>query len=211
MSENEKIKGIYSWPIIIIAFCFFWPVGVALLIGRVSRDKKAAMSVGRIVNGIAIASYVIAALGLAVCLGEGFAGEDIGMILFFGIAGVVLQRVAKKIKNDAENVKKYLSIIVNGKETRIDNIAAATGKSYTVVKEDIEKMINKGYLKGAYINELTGEIVLPNREEASNVVNNSAKGKTTIQTRVITCKCCGAQNTISSAVGECEYCGSPLS
>lgn len=210
MNQNGKIKGIYSWPIIIIAFCIFWPVGVVLLVGRVSRDKKTAMSVGRIVNGIAITSYVIAALGLAVCLGEGFAGEDIGMILFFGIAGVVLQRVAKRIKNDAENVKRYLSIIINGKEIRLDNIAAATGKPYAVVKADIEKLINKGYLKDAYINESTGEVILPNRVEATANVNNDINRETTIQTRVVTCKCCGAQNTISSTIGECEYCGSPL-
>lgn len=211
MNQNGKIKGVYSWLVIIIAFCIFWPVGVVLLVRRVSIDKKTAMSVGRIVNGIAIASYVIAALGLAVCLGEGFTGEDVGMILFFGIAGVVLQRVAKRIKNDAENVKKYLSIIVNGKETRLDNIAAATGKSYAVVKEDIEKMINKGYLKDAYINESTGEVVLPNRVAATVELNNDMKRQTAIQARVVTCKCCGAQNTISSTVGECEYCGSPLS
>lgn len=210
MNQNGKIKAIYSWPAIIIAFVFFWPVGIALLIGRVSSDKKAAMSVGRIVNGIAIASYVIAALGLVVCLGEGFTGEDVSMILFFGIAGVVLQRVAKRIKKDAENVRKYLAVIVNGNETRLDNIAAAVGKSYTTAKEDVQKMINKGYLKDAYINETTGEIVLPNRTVPTTEANNGTNVKTAPRTRVVTCNCCGAQNTISSAVGECEYCGSPL-
>ncbi|MBQ8804110.1 MAG: hypothetical protein IJZ53_10785 [Tyzzerella sp.] len=210
MNQNEKISVMFSWPVIIIAFIFFWPVGVALLIGRVSKDKKTAMSVGKIVNGLGIASYVIAAIGTLSCLSAGITGEDVGMILFFAIAGVVLQRVGKKMKNDAENVRRYLAIIVNGNETRIDNIAAAVGKSYDVSKADIQKMIDKGYLKDAYINEITGEIVLPNRI-ADIVTNVTEKIETEVQPRVVVCKCCGAQNTLSSATGECEYCGSPIS
>ena len=45
MSENEKTGCLYSWPVIILVLCCCWPVGVFLIIKRVSRDKKNATCV----------------------------------------------------------------------------------------------------------------------------------------------------------------------
>ena len=111
-------------------------VGVFLIIKRVSKDRKTAMRAGEFIGGLGIASYCIAAIGLLACISDGFAGEDVVMILFFGVAGFVLRKVAKKIKTEAENVKQYLSIIVNGNVRQLDMIASATGKSYDVVHEE---------------------------------------------------------------------------
>ena len=83
------------------------------------------------------------------------------------------------------------------------------GKSYDVAKTDIQKMINKGYLKNAYINEGTREIILPNNniQEQNGTVGNDAAN---VATKIVACPCCGANNTIVGDMGECEYCGSPL-
>lgn len=210
MNEKGKISGWYSWPVIILALCVFWPVGIFLIIKRVSVDKKTAMGAGKLIGGIGIASYCIAGLGFIVCLSEGFGSDDIGMILFFGIAGFALQKVSRKIKREAEDVKKYLSVIVNGNERQIDAIASSMGKSYDVTKNDIQKLINKGYLKNAYINEGIREIVLPSdsiQEQVDATINSTANNVTT---KIVTCPCCGANNTITGNIGECEYCGSPL-
>ena len=209
MNEKGKISGLYSWPVIILALCIFWPVGIFLIIKRVSVDKKTAMGAGKLIGGIGIASYCIAGIGFIACLSDGFGSDDIGMILFFGIAGFVLQKVSKKIKRDAEDVKKYLSVIVNGNERQIDVIASSMGKSYDVAKNDIQKLINKGYLKNAYINEGTREIVLPNiiQEPSGDMTNTSSVN---VETKIIACPCCGANNTVVGDMGECEYCGSPL-
>ena len=209
MNEKGKISGLYSWPVIILALCIFWPVGIFLIIKRVSVDKKTAMGAGKLIGGIGIASYCIAGIGFIACLSDGFGSDDIGMILFFGIAGFALQKVSQKIKREAEDVKKYLSVIVNGNERQIDVIASSMGKSYDVAKNDIQKLINKGYLKNAYINEGTREIVLPNiiQEQSGNMTNTSSVN---VETKIIACPCCGANNTIVGDMGECEYCGSPL-
>lgn len=211
MNENGKISAAYSWPVIILALCFFWPVGVFLIIRRVSVDKKTAMGAGKLIGGLGIASYSMAGLGFLVCIGDGFASEDITAILFFAIAGFVLQSVSKKIKRDAEDVRKYLSIIINGNERQIDVIAASLGKSYDVAKNDIQKMINKGYLKNAYINEGTREVVLPDSNMQTQV-DYAADGNVTANstTKIVSCSCCGANNTVVGEIGECEYCGSPL-
>lgn len=212
MKENGKISIVFWWPVIIIVLCVFWPVGILLIIGRVSVDKKAALSVGKLVGIAGGVSYVMAILGLVVCLSDGFTSDDVIMILFFAIAGFALRKVAKKIVKDAEDVKQYLSIIVNGNVRQMDNIAATTGKSYEIVRSDIQKMIKKGYLKNAYINESTREVVLPNSEtsEMKNVNNSNKIQAEKIPTKIVACSCCGANNTIAGEQGECEYCGSPI-
>lgn len=209
MNEKGKISGLYSWPVIILALFIFWPVGIFLIIKRVSVDKKAAMSVGKLINIIGILSYCVAGIGILACLGDGFGSDDIGIILFFGIAGFALQRVSKKIKREAEEVKKYLSVIVNGNEKQIDVIASSMGKTYDVAKQDIQKLITKGYLKNAYINEGTREVVLPNiiQGQPGDMANTAPSS---VETKIVTCPCCGANNTVMGETGECEYCGSPL-
>ena len=210
--NNNKISGIYSWPVIILALIFFWPLGLFLIIKRTSVDKKAAMASGKLIKGLGIASCCMAALGFLVCLSDGFDGTDVGMIIFFAAAGAALLYLANKIKKEADSVKQYLNIIVNGGERQLDSVAAATGKQYDVVKKDVQKMIDKGFLKNAYINENTREVVLPSVAPANtNVGQPTNTGTpTAVQTRVVACPCCGANNTVSGTLGECEYCGTPL-
>lgn len=211
-NKNEKLSGLYSWPVIILALIFFWPLGLFLIIKRASVDKKTAMGSGKLIKGLGIASCCMAALGFLVCISDGFDGTDVGMIIFFAAAGAALLYLAKKIKKDAESVKQYLNIIVNGGERQLDAIAAATGKQYDAVKNDVQRMIDKGYLKNAYINESTREVVLPSAAPANNNVGQPTTGAapTAVQTRVVACPCCGANNTVSGTLGECEYCGTPL-
>ncbi|MBR5280204.1 MAG: hypothetical protein IKU26_04465 [Clostridia bacterium] len=211
-NKNNNLGCLYSWPVIIIALICFWPVGLFLIIKRASVDKKTAMASGKLIKGLGIASCCMAALGFLVCLSDGFDGTDVGMIIFFAAAGAALLYLANKIKKDADSVKLYLNIIVNGGERQLDSVAAATGKQYDVVKKDVQKMIDKGFLKNAYINENTREVVLPSAAPANVNVAQPTGGTApaAAQTRVIACPCCGANNTISGDIGECEYCGTPL-
>ena len=211
-NKNNNLGFLYSWPVIIIALICFWPVGLFLIIKRASVDKKTAMASGKLIKGLGIASCCMAALGFLVCLSDGFDGTDVGMIIFFAAAGAALLYLANKIKKDADSVKLYLNIIVNGGERQLDSVAAATGKQYDVVKKDVQKMIDKGFLKNAYINENTREVVLASAASSNVNVAQPTGGAApaAVQTRVIACPCCGANNTVSGDIGECEYCGAPL-
>ena len=85
------------------------------------------------------------------------------------------------------------------------------GKQYDVVRTDVQKMIDKGFLKNAYINEGTREIVMTVNNNTDNTFFQAQSNVATAQdVRVVACPCCGANNTVSGAVGECEYCGTPL-
>ena len=212
-NNNNNLSGLYSWPLIILALIFFWPLGLFLIIKRASLDKKTALGAGKLIKGLGIASCCMAALGFLVNITDGFDGTDVGMIIFFAAAGAALLYLANKIKKDADSVKQYLNIIVNGGERQLDAIAAATGKQYDVVKKDVQKMIDKGFLKNAYINENTREVVLPSAAPANTNVGQPTTNMgtpTAVQTRVVACPCCGANNTVSGTLGECEYCGTPL-
>lgn len=215
MNENEKPGCLYSWPVIIIALFIFWPVGLFLLIRRFSIDKKTAIGVGgKGLKGVGIGLAIFGAIGFIGCITDN-SGDSVGgaiTALFFVAGGVALILRAKKVKRDAEDVKKYLSIIVNGNERQLDAIASSMGKSYDDVKNDIQNIINKGYLKNAYINEGTREIVLPNNNTViqSDFATDSGVAATSMTSKIVACSCCGANNTIVGETGECEYCGSPI-
>lgn len=220
MTENGKIKGLYSWPVIILALIIFWPVGLFLIIRRFSIDKKAAISAGsKGLKGLGIGLAIFGALGFIGCVSDPETTGGAVVAFFFIIGGIALVRKAKKLSKEAESTKQYLAIIVNGNVRQLDSIAAATGKPYDVVKAEIQKMIKNGYLQNAYINENTREVVLPVATPATpatpaapgftNLLQYTA-APTQPQSRIVSCPCCGANNTIYGAGAECEYCGSPI-
>ena len=129
------------------------------------------------------------------------------MTLLFAITGISVLIKDKKIKREAEIIKQYLTIIVNSGIHEIDVIASTVGLPYDIVHNDIINMINKGYLKNAYIDEEKEEIVFPD-DRPSN--EKATPNRSFIQSKVVPCPCCGANNTIYGNVGECEYCGSPI-
>lgn len=211
MNNNGKVSFWYSWPIIILALCFFWPVGLYLIIKRVSLDKTAVVknSSGK---GLKTTGIVLIVLGGFGILGS-FDPFDFGTLVvfvFFIVGGIVLMNKAKKIQAEGESIKQYLSIVVNGNVRQLDAIASTTGKSYDVVHDDIKNMIDKGFLKNAYIDEGAREIVLPNTVPTTQNTVSTTANAAPIQSKIVTCPCCGANNTVLGDMGECEYCGSPL-
>lgn len=208
--KNPKLEWWLSWPAIIIICIIFWPVGLFLIWKRTTVDKKATLFSGRVVGIFGWVSISFALLGFLVCMSEGFQSEDIKMIIFFFLAGVGLVMLGKKIRNNARKSKKYISIVVNDGITDIDSIAAAIPTVYEDVKKDLQKMIDDGFFEGAYINEAGRQIVLP-RKHQEPLYNQSNHTEQSIRMQVVTCKGCGAQNSIAAGtVGECEFCGSKI-
>ncbi len=221
MLKNPKIPWWLSWPILIIVTIAFWPVGVFLIWKRISVDRKTAMAAGRLISIFGWISVAFAGIGILAYLPEGITKDDVYMALFFLIAGIVLVLLGRNTAKNAEKFKKYISIIVNHEETSIDNIAMAMPTSYEKAKEDLQKMINRGYFADAYINDADREIVLPSMEQSYvvkaevNVRTNTEvniRTNTEIEMVVVSCKGCGANNKIEKGtVGECQFCGSPIS
>ena len=87
--KANKISLIYSWPVIILITVLFWPVGLFLIIKRISMDKKAALASGKIIKGLGIASCCLGALGFLVSVSDGFDSSDVIAIIFFVGAGYI--------------------------------------------------------------------------------------------------------------------------
>ncbi|MBC2579427.1 hypothetical protein [Clostridium sp. DJ247] len=208
--KNPKPEWWLSWPAIIIICIVFWPVGLFLIWKRTTIDKKAALFSGRAIGIFGWISLSFALLGFLVSISEGFESDDVTAILFFLLAGIGLVILGKKIKNNANKSKKYISIIVNDGVIDIDNIAAAIPTSYENAIKDLQKMIDKGFFEGAYINESVRQIVIP-RKHQEPLYNQSNNADQSIRMQIVTCKGCGAHNSIATGtVGECEFCGSKI-
>ena len=211
MKADGKNSGLYSWPVIILLLILFWPVGVFLIIKKVSLVKKSGRNIGsKSLKGLGIGLLVFGVIGFFDCISDPEAASGTVIALFFIIGGVVLVLKAKRINKEEERAKQYLAVIVNGNVLRLDSIAAVTGKSYDVVKADIQELIQKGYLKNAYINESTREIVISASTSSVSAEESGFVHPTQAASKNVTCPCCGANNTIHGASGECEYCGSPI-
>jgi len=195
-----------SWGWIIFWFILFWPVGLVLLIQRLSVDKSAALKSGK---GVAIASYILMGMGVIYLIMAFEAPGLLAAAVIFGGGGFLVNWFARKTKRTGERYKKYIALVVNQSQTSIDNIASAVGVSYEVAAKDLQKMIDSGYFTGAYIDMAQREIILA-KIAHPQVYTPYTPSHAPIQERVVTCGSCGANNRVAGHIGECEYCGSPL-
>lgn len=210
-NNDQTTSFLYSWPAIIIAFFFFWPIGFVLLIKRFSSDKTAAMrSSSAVLRVLGTVMVVFGVLGFAVSV-DNIDAMTCVVVAFFVVGGILLLIKAKKIKTEGNEIRKYISIIVNHNVRDIDSISKAMGKTYEQAKADVQNLIDKGFLKNAYIDEHIKQVVLASDSLANNAVNRAQEqARADLRPRVVTCKCCGAINTITGPVGQCEYCDSPI-
>lgn len=213
---NDNTNSLYSWPVIFFVTVIFWPIGILLILKRVSMDKKAAMACGKLISILGYGMFLFAVIGFICCIGDGLDTDILAAAIFFGVAGLTLIGTAQKIKGNAEDVKRYLAVVVNGGKRNLEEIASAVKKPYEKVRSDLQMMIDKEYLKGAYIDEGKGELVLQERQQpvvqiaAPLFAGMPMQQKEQPKKWVIQCHCCGANNMISGDVGACEYCGSPI-
>lgn len=215
LSKNPQLPWWLSLPGIVIITAIFWPVGIFLIRKRMDLDKKTALFSGAAITVVGWVFLAIAIIGLlansAGCF-ERTDTKDTVLILFFIIAGIALILLGRSTRKNAIKFKKYISIVINQQITSIDNIAAVMSTNYDVCKKQLQKMIDKGYFNGAYIDEVAREIVLSKQYE--NVSSKSSMNNTpqSQEIQVVACRGCGANNKIAKgSVGECEFCGSPLS
>lgn len=193
-----------SWIAIIILMIVFWPVGIYLLYKRLKVDRKAAIRSGRFLNGFGITLIVLG--GLAI-IGD---SSTAAVAISFIILGVVLIRTGSKNKKQAMRIRQYIALIINQHITSLDELARATGNTYVVVCDDLNKMIEKGYLPGAYLNLSIRQIMLPGQQ--APIYRANAQGtRRQVRTKVISCKGCGAEMIVAEGtIRKCEYCGTPL-
>ncbi|MDR1978051.1 MAG: hypothetical protein LBQ42_04890 [Synergistaceae bacterium] len=203
-----------SWVWIIVWLIIFWPVGLFLVIKKLANDKSALMS-----GKTGVLSFV--AWFLIVIGGMAFTGQFVSdtprdnggaaiVALGMFVGGILLLRKVSKTKKTATKYKKYIDIVVNQNVRSIDYVASSVGLPYDVVINDLQDMINIGYLKDAYIHQGNRKIAFKQPEPAV-YTQTATIGQAPAQTVATRCPGCGANNVVSvGRVSECEYCGTPI-
>ncbi|MDD4310531.1 MAG: hypothetical protein PHO32_09140 [Candidatus Cloacimonetes bacterium] len=215
MATNNSLSSITNkksfWIWIIVGLILFWPVGLGMLILKLKNDRSATMN-GIFANVISFVGWCLVIFGVLVfiaCVGVPEAvGAGIFSFLLLGGGGFVMLRLSKKMKSRGSRYKKMINLVVNQKQTSIDNIASAVGLPYDDVVADLQTMINSHYFPGASIDSTNREIILPIISTAPKEEYNHQAGSF----KVVSCSSCGANNTVTlGMVVPCDYCGAPLS
>lgn len=205
-------KNGVSWGVVILLLFLFFPVGIILLVKKVTSEKHAYTQNAKAMN---VLGWVLIALGLLyIVMGlTGEAGETSAdlvavSIIFFCGGGIALVVSAKRFQRRADTFNRYVAIVTNATGYSLDNIAAAYPTSYEQACRDLQKMLDAGYFSNAYLDLEKRELIMP-KVSAPNFQNIPVG--TPPKPRAVKCSGCGATNMISdNGIGECEYCGSPL-
>ena len=196
-----------AWGGIILCLILFWPLGLFFLFRRISSDRCAILQNARTVARI---SYVL--LGASVVYIVLAVNGGLSYLIpaaLTGGGGLWLHFTSRNMRRTGERYKKYIALVVNHAQTSIDAIASAVGVSYHLAVADLQKMIDRGYFKGAYIDVVTREIHLT-MPPAPFFAFDAQAQHTAPQERILTCRSCGANNRVTTQIGACAYCGTPL-
>ena len=203
--RNVKLRGA-PWTWIVIAFVIFWPIGMFLLIKKIAIERGTALTCSKSVTNLSYVLFGLAVVYMLMALTGNMHFVVAGAMCIIG--GYVMHLYANKSKVTSGKYKKYIDLVVNHRQTSIDNIAVAVGVTYSAAVFDLQKMISSGYFTGTRIDHSNRAIIMNAPQFGSDPFAKSSKRE---QDRVASCESCGANNVVTSGrLPECEYCGSPL-
>ena len=212
-------KKSFSWGIIALMFIVFFPIGIWMLVKKMTSEKFNYIKNGKSLKVLAWILIIFAAIYLMMLItgdletedGSSVVGSLIMMIMLFGGGGAFALFKAHSYIKKGTKYNRYVSIINNSNNTLIDTIATAYPTTYEKAAEDIQSMIDDGYFMNAYVDLNRRELIMPQKSVSDNITVNQNSTHIDAQPMSIECKNCGATNTVvPGAVNECEYCGSPL-
>lgn len=212
-------KKSFSWGIIALMFFLFFPIGIWMLVKKMTDEKfnyikngKSLKILAWILIGFAVMYLIMGITGeLETEDGSSVVSGVIVMLMIFGGGGAFALYKAHSYIKKGTKYNRYVSIINSSNDMLIDNIAAAYPTTYEKATEDIQSMIDDGYFMNAYIDLNRRELIMPQRSVSVNVTVNQNTAHADAKPTSVKCKNCGATNmVVPGTVNECEYCGSPL-
>lgn len=210
--KKPKISGWVAGPAIAIAWFLFWPVGIYLTYRRARIDKRAAI----VISSIVIVLGLIFFIGGLRFLSGGLTGDDAANMNVLIIMGLIFIFMGVYTRKSAKRFLKYISLVVDNSYRSIEDIAQVMNTSYDKAAKDLRILLKDGYFNGYYIDDSTMRIGLYETRTVESDAIIDQKIKEDLQDKseeyTVACKSCGANNkVIAGKVGECEFCGSPIS
>lgn len=200
-------KWLISWPVIVITFIVFWPMGFVLIYIRSVMKNGKLKTKGITLIIVAVCCYSIALVGSASTVDDPTNDLMVGivMIIMFLIGGIVSTVFAVKSLKKYNQYKKYVEKIGARVKVPINEIAQQMGETIETTMKNIYEII-KYKMLDAYINEDNEIVIKTNVEYDSFNVIEAKKEIITVQ-----CKNCGATNKfIVGKENRCEFCDTVL-
>ena len=149
-----------------------------------------------------ILSLVLAGWGYYVYQDNlGFTRFSITLFVIAGISGILYLIMLYGEKQNKAEMLCY-DLIINRGVQSLGELASLTGKSIADVKFNVEQLIKEEkidmYIEDRYIYEYDDDDEYEDDED------------TVPRATIVSCKSCGANNSIADGQRNCEYCGGPL-
>ena len=214
---NKNLPWYYSTVAIVLAFLFFWPLGIVLLILRNSSNKQSVFLGSTDKKKYIIAGVILILIGISL-----FSSKSFFMGFFMIIGGIALIVYAEKLKRKALRNRQYIDLIVNQGQTSLDSIANMCNINYDLVVKELRSLTSLGVLKNAVIDENYRTITVQNQPAQALPQNwagvvpgetDSFAGTASQSTEEVMCVCpgCGAKVALrKGAAINCEYCDMPI-
>lgn len=193
-----------SWGTIIAALYIFFPLGICLMVHKVSTEKWRFKENGKAVKiiGIVLLCFVplFLVLGLTGYLeveeGTSVAGAVATMAIIFGALGLACYLPGRKIMDKGQKYDDYICMLPARMQISIDEIAATQKLSVKNVADDLQAMIQNGYLQDACIDPVNRMLIVkPIQKKMRNFI----------------CPHCDGRNSIEiSEPMKCQYCDSVI-
>jgi len=157
------------WVVIIFSLIIFCPIGIYLVIKKLTSDRAAAVKTD---NKAPVTGWLLLFAGfyfISPYFGRGAYGDGrLLLALFLICGGLVSLSAAKKGSLAGERYRRYIDAIVNHGLISVPDIAAFAQVRERRVYRDLRKMIRMGYFDHAHFDERRGEIYIYQRHAQGN-------------------------------------------
>lgn len=197
--NNGSYPWYLSWPVIIIAFLFFWPAAIVLIYLRTQSTKGGAFAAASNKKVYMILGGILILFGLTRFK------SSIPMALFMIVGGAAIIYYANTLAKKASRNKSYIDLLVNQGETSIDKVANMLNVRYDVALKELKTMKSLGILKGATIDEQSRSVSITRAQNAAGEISGMVNSVTgALIGSASTAAASGAAETVE---GACPGCG----
>lgn len=231
-TKNDNLAWLdsgFSWIIILILLFTFFPAGIIFIIMKTRLHRRSVFTTHRKIKNTGVAiivmTFIIAVIDFFSQILKSFENEKnitdtmlseyikdnfwktfttkyYGLCLAVGVTVIIISIF---IKRKAKKHQKYIDLVANRGYDDLDKISSMMKLAKSIVIDDLEYLIKKGYLEDYEVRRTENRIV-------HYIAERERKRREEEQMRVtpksIKCKNCGGTNMIAEKIIKCNYCGS---
>lgn len=196
--KNNYIR--LPWFVIFLIFFIFFPVGILLIVYKLTNEKDRYYKNSMIVSYLLITLLMLSIIGYAFVFGY---EESFNPIPFFAVLFIIFFPMAVYVdifRRRALRFDLYSNIISNTGTDSIDRIAKISQKNFNLVCKDLQIMVEAEILWNTSLDLSSRKLIYPKESNDEE-----------IKTIIVNCPNCGATGTKkSNEIINCIYCDTPL-